>query len=85
MSVERHTLLVSAEGCAERDVPWMREATEEEIAAVEEANPGIVFEKLLLDETGRPYSWRTVLASHPDCPKAVAEKASTMLRVMRFS
>lgn len=81
---DKSTLLVSAEECAEIDeCTWIREATGEEIAKVEELNPGMSFDRLLVDGTGRPYFWRTVLLKQ--CPVKVAEKAALNVRVFRFT
>ena len=80
-----YTILLSAEQCAEHENAgddWIRDATNKEIAAVQERYPGIVFGDLFVDKTGRPYYWMTVDGSR--CPASVREKASDNIRVFRW-
>lgn len=80
---ETLTLLISADECAELDPEdWIREATVDEIAAVEAAYPGLVFDDLATDDTGRPYFWRTIIRKN--APPKVAKRAACSLRVLRF-
>lgn len=79
----RYTLLLSADQYADSaDEDWIREATPEEIAAVEERHPGIAFDEIAIDKTGRPYYWVTVDGAR--CPTKVLVKASQSVRVMRW-
>lgn len=76
----KYTLLLGAEGCSElADEPWLRDATDDEIEAVLEANekhPG------LIDFIGRPYWWKTVTE---EAPEWALEAARTHLRMVRLN
>jgi len=81
----RYTLLLSAEQCAEHEEAgddWIRDATPEEVALVEERHPGMLFDNLAIDQTGRPYYWKTLDGTR--CPAGVLTKASCNLRVFRW-
>jgi hypothetical protein len=74
------TLLLGAEGCSEASgVPWLRDATDEEVQAVLATEPKAG--ELLLDGTGRPYFWMTVL---PGAPAWALAKARRVLRAVRL-
>jgi len=76
-----YTILVSADECAEIDAQdWIREATVEEIAATKESNPRIAFDTIQIDQTGRPYFWRTI----SEAPAHIMSRAAASLRVFRF-
>ncbi len=79
----RYTLFLSPEqyvGC--EGEPWIRDATKSEIAALEEANPGMVFDEIKVDQVGRPYLPVTIDGA--TCPPSVRKKAAAHLRVKRF-
>jgi hypothetical protein len=75
------TLLLGAEGCSELDgEPYIRDATPEERAAWEAEHPrlpGVI--------SNRPYFLVVVNVDHPDCPRAVADKARSVLRTVRLT
>jgi hypothetical protein len=79
----QYTLLLSFEQLSENeDDDWLEHATNDEIALIKEQNPGVTFENLRTDKTGRPYAWITVDSSI--CPTNVLLKASQNFRVFRW-
>lgn len=79
----RYTLFLSPEqyiGC--EGETWIRDATKEEIAKLEEDNPGMVFDEIAVDTTGRPYFPVTIDGA--TCPPSVRKKAAANIRVKRF-
>jgi hypothetical protein len=72
------TILLGAEGCseaAEAKIPWLREATPEEIEGLGDCR------NLDLDKTGRPYFFMTIT---DDAPEEVLSKFKNTLRTVRL-
>ena len=90
-------VLVGAEGCSETsDVPWIRDATEEEKSQFKEychqlyreaqgvnSNKSFNFGRFLVDGNGRPY-WIKAILDHPSTPSITREKAAKFTRVVRI-
>lgn len=77
-------LLLGAEGlaeCQQAGVPWVREATDDEVDAFAEKVGKDVFEQAQRDGTGRPYF---VVAVTDAAPPAIWDYAQRMERVVRL-